>query len=362
MARFLIRRWQLSDEVALFIGTAIVVVLVITLVNGVLLRGFLAGANRVFQPQNTTTRDGVVQPQAAREVRQPRVFRPLGHPGLSGPQLRRHRPARRRADPDQRQARQGTDPGVRRPADRRHRRRPDGGAAQRTRAHRRLRPQGARHRPDHRHRVGQPDRRPVAGDDVQRRHRDRRIAVFVSAELDLVPRRPAEVDGVRPDDDRRRPRPVGAAAARPAPQAAALRREPRLDGGPGRVRLAARHLPDGLLLGAVGGTAQRQPAVAARSRCAATRAPPRSNRATTTAARCGSPRATTPPRSPRDTAPPWDGTRVLFLQHASDPIVWWSPGPAVHPAGLADRTAGRATGRRRCGGIRSSRSGRSPPT
>lgn len=27
----------------------------------------------------------------------------------------------------------------------------------------------------------------------------------------------------------------------------------------------------------------------------------------------------------RDTAEPWDGTRVLFLQHASDPIVWWSP-------------------------------------
>jgi uncharacterized membrane protein len=22
---------------------------------------------------------------------------------------------------------------------------------------------------------------------------------------------------------------------------------------------------------------------------------------------------------------PWDGTRVLYLQHASDPIVWWSP-------------------------------------
>lgn len=62
MARYFIRRWHLHDEVALFIGTAIVVVLVITLINGVLLRGFLAGANRVFQPQNTTTREGVVQP------------------------------------------------------------------------------------------------------------------------------------------------------------------------------------------------------------------------------------------------------------------------------------------------------------
>jgi uncharacterized membrane protein len=26
----------------------------------------------------------------------------------------------------------------------------------------------------------------------------------------------------------------------------------------------------------------------------------------------------------RDTAQPWEGTRVLFLQHPSDPIVWWS--------------------------------------
>jgi uncharacterized membrane protein len=26
-----------------------------------------------------------------------------------------------------------------------------------------------------------------------------------------------------------------------------------------------------------------------------------------------------------DTSSPWQGTRVLFLQHPSDPIVWWSP-------------------------------------
>ncbi len=62
MARYFIRRWRLHDEVALFIGTAIVVVLAITLINGVLIRGFLAGANRVFQPQNTTTREAITQP------------------------------------------------------------------------------------------------------------------------------------------------------------------------------------------------------------------------------------------------------------------------------------------------------------
>ncbi|MDY6997291.1 MAG: alpha/beta hydrolase [Actinomycetota bacterium] len=74
MARFFIRRWRLSDELALFIGTAIVVVLVITLVNGVLLRGFVAGANRIFQPQNTTTEAGVVQPQVPERSGSPESF------------------------------------------------------------------------------------------------------------------------------------------------------------------------------------------------------------------------------------------------------------------------------------------------
>lgn len=74
MARYFIRRWHLHDEVALFIGTAIVVVLAITLINGVLVRGFLAGANRVFQPQNTTTRAGIVQPLEPERSGSPESF------------------------------------------------------------------------------------------------------------------------------------------------------------------------------------------------------------------------------------------------------------------------------------------------
>ena len=74
MARFFIRRWHLHDEVALFIGTAIVVVLAITLINGVLVRGFLAGANRVFQPQNTVTREGVIQPTEPERSGSPESF------------------------------------------------------------------------------------------------------------------------------------------------------------------------------------------------------------------------------------------------------------------------------------------------
>ncbi|HET9875123.1 MAG TPA: alpha/beta-hydrolase N-terminal domain-containing protein, partial [Mycobacterium sp.] len=62
LARVLIRRWHLHNEVALFIGTAVVVVLLITLINGVLIRGFFVGANALSEPQNTATKAGVSQP------------------------------------------------------------------------------------------------------------------------------------------------------------------------------------------------------------------------------------------------------------------------------------------------------------
>lgn len=62
LARVMIRRWDINDEIAMFIGTAIVVILIVTLVNGVLVRGFIAGASAVFQPQNAATRPGVEQP------------------------------------------------------------------------------------------------------------------------------------------------------------------------------------------------------------------------------------------------------------------------------------------------------------
>jgi len=84
MARFFIRRWHLHDETALFIGSAIVVVLAITLINGVLIRGFLAGANRVFQPQNTTTRAGIVQPRQPERSGSPASYAPWETLGFQG--------------------------------------------------------------------------------------------------------------------------------------------------------------------------------------------------------------------------------------------------------------------------------------
>ncbi len=74
MARLMIRRWHINDEVAMFIGTAIMVILIVTLVNGVLIRGLLAGASAVFRPQNTSTRPGVEQPQQPERSGSPDSF------------------------------------------------------------------------------------------------------------------------------------------------------------------------------------------------------------------------------------------------------------------------------------------------
>ncbi|WP_235892712.1 alpha/beta hydrolase [Mycolicibacterium hodleri] len=84
LARAFIRRWHLQQEIALFVGTAIVVVLVIALVNGVLYRGFLIGASRVFQPQNSTTRDGVSEPAKPEKSGSPTSLAPWGTLGFQG--------------------------------------------------------------------------------------------------------------------------------------------------------------------------------------------------------------------------------------------------------------------------------------
>jgi uncharacterized membrane protein len=74
VARVLIRRWRMGSEVALFIGTTLVVILLVTMINGVLYRGFLAGSSRVFQPQNTTTAAGVLPPSESQRSGSPNSF------------------------------------------------------------------------------------------------------------------------------------------------------------------------------------------------------------------------------------------------------------------------------------------------
>lgn len=84
LARWMIRRWRIDDEVAMFIGTAIVVAVLITVVNGVLFRGFVAGASVVFQPQNSTTQTGVAQPQLPERSGSPDSFVPWDTLGFQG--------------------------------------------------------------------------------------------------------------------------------------------------------------------------------------------------------------------------------------------------------------------------------------
>jgi uncharacterized membrane protein len=84
LARLLIRRWHLHDEVALFIGTTIVVALLIMLFNGVLVRGFFAAANAVFQPQDTATPVGVSQPLLPEKSGSPASLAPWDSLGYQG--------------------------------------------------------------------------------------------------------------------------------------------------------------------------------------------------------------------------------------------------------------------------------------
>jgi uncharacterized membrane protein len=84
LARYLIRRWRVNDEVAFFIGTAIVVVLVVTLVNGVLIRAFFAGASAVFQPRDMGTRAGIVPPSQPDRSGSPDSYAPWDTLGYMG--------------------------------------------------------------------------------------------------------------------------------------------------------------------------------------------------------------------------------------------------------------------------------------
>jgi uncharacterized membrane protein len=84
LARMLIRRWHLHDEVALFIGTSIVVALLIMLFNGVLVRGFFTGANALFQPRDAATPVGLSQPLLEEKSGSPASLAPWDSLGYQG--------------------------------------------------------------------------------------------------------------------------------------------------------------------------------------------------------------------------------------------------------------------------------------
>lgn len=84
LARALIRRWHMHSEVAMFIGSAIVVVLLTTLINGVLIRGFFAGASAVFQPEDSATVAGTIQPLQPERSGSPESLAPWATLGSQG--------------------------------------------------------------------------------------------------------------------------------------------------------------------------------------------------------------------------------------------------------------------------------------
>ena len=325
LARWLIRRWHLHDEVALFIGTAIIVVLVITLINGVLIRGFLAGASRVFQPQNTTTRAGISQPLERERSGSPTSFAPwdtLGYQGRSfvatGPdvdELTRHQRQRPPRNPS------ASTPGCRPPTPTRQRMDVLVRELERTRAFDRkllaIVPT-----------TGTGWINPVAARSLEMMYNG--DTALVGVQYSYLPswisflgdQKKSMESGrlmINTIHDRwlqlapeRRPKLVlygeslGSMAGQGAfgwlPDIARMGFDSVLWVGPPN----ASPLWQGLTIRRDPGTPQVEPRYD-NGRTV------RFSQATDAAEIAG------------DAAPPWDGTRVLFLQHPSDPIVWWSP-------------------------------------
>jgi uncharacterized membrane protein len=84
LARVFIRRWHVHSEVALFIGTAIVVALLVTLINGVLIHGSFAAANALSRPQDAATAADVSQPLLPEKSGSPASLAPWDTLGYEG--------------------------------------------------------------------------------------------------------------------------------------------------------------------------------------------------------------------------------------------------------------------------------------
>ncbi|MCG5431296.1 alpha/beta hydrolase [Mycobacterium sp. MYCO198283] len=84
LTRLFKRRFHMHDEVALLFGVAIVVALVVMLVNGVLIRGFFAVTAAAARPQDEQTRAGVTQPTAPERSGSPASFASWDSLGYQG--------------------------------------------------------------------------------------------------------------------------------------------------------------------------------------------------------------------------------------------------------------------------------------
>ncbi len=162
---------------------ALVVAVLITVfvLNGVVANYGMKALNSSFAAVNDETTADSTPPDVTASFRRSRVAGDVGFTGTPGTDLRLGRPDRRGTVGIQRRPRVGTHPrlcgtGVgRRPA----RQRTTGG--RRTRPYRRTATEGRRGRLDHRHRLDQPGDGGLHRIHVQRRHGDGEHAVLVSA-------------------------------------------------------------------------------------------------------------------------------------------------------------------------------------
>ena len=324
LAGALIRRWHLNSEVALFIGSAIVVVVATTLINGVLVRGFFAGASAVFQPEDSATVPGTIQPLQPKRSGSPESLAPWATLGSQG--------------------RSFVAGGVH--------------AAELTRI------------------TGRPAREPIrvyaglhsAGDDegrmqllldeLDRTHAfDRQVLVVVPTTgtgwvdpaaadaLEMLYNGDTAIVGVQYSylpswisflADQRKSMDSGRLLVRTIAQrwrGLPVEHRPKLvlygeSLGSMAGQAAFDWLPDIADMGYQAvlwvGPPQASPlwhALLVRRDPGSTAVLPRYDRGRTVRFAQG----TVPAEIARIAAPPWHGTRVLFLQHASDPVVWWSP-------------------------------------
>lgn len=80
----LIRRLRLSIPIATAIGVVVVAVASVLLVDGVLVRGLYVGTNQIFSLQNTTTREDAEQPTASEKSGSPQSAAPWDTLGFEG--------------------------------------------------------------------------------------------------------------------------------------------------------------------------------------------------------------------------------------------------------------------------------------
>ncbi len=324
LARALVRRWHLHSEVATFIGSAIVVVVLTMLINGVLIRGFFAGASAVFQPEDSAIAPGTVQPEEPERSGSPQSLAPwatLGSQGRSFVAGGAHAPELSRAN-----GRPAREP---------------------------IRVYAGLHSA-----ADDQARMQLLLDELERTHAfDRRVLVVVpTTGTGWVDPAAADALEMLYNGDTA----IVAVQYSYLPSWISFLADQRKSMDSGRLLVSTiaerwRSLPEehrpmlvlyGESLGSMAGQAafdwlpdvaemgyeavlwvgppQASPlwrALLVRRDPGSTAVLPRYDNGRTVRFAQG----TLPAEVTRIAAPPWNGTRVLFLQHASDPVIWWSP-------------------------------------